>query len=201
MQLFATADWSTQIYDSGTVATYSAETLGSLDFGIDPLGSGVFDGFLGQKFSTVYFNRVLALSGIVTINDAGNSAGYVEASRLFGGEYTEFTYNPTGINLSWAEMTEQSRAEGGSLRSDGSIAFRELDINLEWVDKNQRAQLMDMFRYAGLRKDYFISVFPTAGAEKERDYTMLAKLTKMPKLEEASKVFDNYSTTLSFSEV
>jgi hypothetical protein len=202
VQLFATASFTTQIYDSGNVAAYSAATLGDLDFGVDPLGSGVFDGFLGQRFSTFYFTRVLALSGKITITDTGNSASYVEASRLYAGDATEFTYNPNASRFGWKDNTEQSRGAGGSLRSDAGISFRKLDLTMAWVSASQRNQLADMLRFAGRRKDIFLSLYPSVGGEKERDYTMLAKfVSDMPDISETGGITDLVNTQFSFEEI
>lgn len=201
VQIFSDAAWTTQIYDSGMIAAYDYATLGSLDFGVSPLGSSVFNGFLGQMYSLVYIPRVLAVSGIVTINGAGNSAGYLEASRLYAGDYMELTWNPESADFGWDEDTTQSRSDGGTLRSDGKVAFRTLDLQLTLKDEIQRAQLADIIRFAGLRKDMFLALFPGKGGELERDYTALVKLAgKLPKLTLSSGNF-NQKTRLSFQEV
>ncbi len=199
VQLYSDAAWTTQIYDSGTGYAYVADTLGDLDFGVDPLGSGIFDSFLGQRFSVVFFNSVLALSGKVTITDTGNSAGYVEASRLFAGDGVELTYNASAIDFDWLEDTTQSRSDGGSLRSDAKIAYRALGLKVDWIDSLQRSTFADMARYAGKRKDLFVSAYPQAGGELERDYTMLAKFKSLPKLSTAAGQ-TTLSTRFDFEE-
>jgi hypothetical protein len=202
VQLFATASFTTQIYDSGTIPAYSAATLGSLDFGVSPLGAGAFDAALGQRFSVVYFNKILALSGKVTITDTGNSAQYVEASRLYAGDGVEFVYNPSESRLAWSENTEQSRGAGGSLRSDAGISFRRLSLAMPWVSATQRDQLLDMLRYAGKRKDIFLSLYPGAGGERERDNTMLAKFVgEMPDIKESGGLLDLVATQFQFEEI
>jgi hypothetical protein len=182
VQLFSDIAWTNQIYDSGLIAPYDASSLSDLDWGFDPLGSGIFDAFLGQKFSILYTPRVLAQSGRVTLNDPGNSNGYLEASRLWAGDYMEFTYNPTSLDFQWDELTKQSRQPGGGgLRSDSaSVAFRTFDFDISFIDPLQRALLADMTRYAGLRKDIFMGMYPGAGGESERDHTAIVKYTKIP---------------------
>lgn len=181
IQLYSDAAWTTQVYDSGTISAVDSGTLGDLDFGIEPLGAGIFDAFLGQKYSLHYLKsggldtRVLAVSGIVTITNVGNSAGYLEFCRLFAGDHMELNYNPSGLDLSWDEVTDQSRSAGGSLRSDGKVAYRRLTVDLSFVNVAQRSKLMDLLRYAGKRKEVFIAAFPEQGGELERDYTFLGK--------------------------
>jgi len=201
LQLFSDAARTTQIYDSGTNVAYASATLGALDFGVAPLGSGVFDAFLGQRFSTFYFNRVLALGGKLTINDTGNSAGYIEAARLFAGDHTELLYNPDTSGMGWKDNTEQSRGSGGSLRSDAGISYRQLEISVAWLAASQRAQMSDMLRFAGKRKDIFVSLYPETGGEKERDYSMLAKIVgDVPNLNEQGGNIDLLNTKLTFEE-
>lgn len=205
VQLFSDAAWTNLIYDtrvSGTdIPAFDYLSLGQLDWGVTPLGSSVFDGFLGQQYSLVYIPRVLALSGIVTISNSGNSAGYMEASRLFGGDAIEFSWNPENADFGWDEDTAQSRTDGGSLRSDGKVAFRTLDLKLTLKDEIQRAQLAEVLRYAGLRKDMFLSLYPGQGGRLERDHTGIYKLSgKLPKLSLAAGAF-NQKTQLSFEEV
>lgn len=181
VRLYSTPDWTgSAIYDSGSVEAVDGDTLGDLDFGIEPLGAGIFDAFLGQQFSVLYFTRVLALSGIVTLENTGNAYGYLEASRLFAGDYLELTYNPQTLDFSWAEDTAQSRSAGGSLRSDGKIVYRAFAVDVQFVDASQRAELADQFRFAGRRKEMFVAFFPGAGGEKERDYTALVKHVGSP---------------------
>lgn len=176
VRLFDSQDWSgVAIYDSGTVTAVDGATLGDLDFGVDLLGAGEFDAWLGQQYSILYFSRVRALSGIVTITNVGNAYGYVEASRLFAGDYLEAAYNPAALDFAWVDNTEQSRSAGGSARSDGEIAYRSLSADLNFVTADERSSVADYLRYAGRRKDVFISVFPGVGGEKERDHTLIGR--------------------------
>lgn len=193
LQLFSDMAKTTVVYDSrvanGGVNDYyaiQAAMLGELQWGVDPLGAGIFDAFLGHKYSLLYFDRVLAVAGTLTINDTGNSSGYVEFSRLFGGEYIELLYNPDSAKFSWQEDTTQSRSDGGSLRSDGKITYRTASLAVNWLDPSQRVKVADMSRYAGKRMDFFASTFPNNPiATKERDFTGLWKFKNMPNIDES----------------
>lgn len=184
VRLYATPDWTgSAIYDSGTVTAIDGPTLGSLDFGVDRLGGGEYDAWHGQQNTVLYFSRVLALSGIVTLENTGNAYGYLEASRLFAGDYLEVDYAPQTGDFGWQDDVDQSRSAGGSLRSDGDIAYRALEIEMRFVNPNQRGAIVDLFRYAGRRKELFVALFPTDGGERGRDYTMLAKIVgRLPKM-------------------
>lgn len=201
IQFYSTQDWTgSPVFDSGTITAVDGATLGELDWGVDSLGAGVFDAFLGQQSSTLYFARTQALSGIVTIENIGNSYGYVEASRLFAGEYLEFNVNPQSVEWGWEEDTQQSRSAGGSLRSDGKIAYRVLDLTVGFVDAAQRAALADQLRWSGRRKDKFVALYPAFTGELGRDYTMLAKHAgRMPRLRAVAGK-PQLETQLSFEE-
>lgn len=205
IQLYTTADWTgTEHYDSGTVAAYEGLTLGELDWGIDQLGASVFDGYLGQKWSVHYIPPAdlgtATLSGKITITDISNANGYIEASRLFAGNGTELVYNPSALEFAWEEDSKQLRSDGGSLRSDGTNAFRRLNLTIDNLDTTQRAALANTLRFAGRRKDLFISVFPQEGGQKESDYTLICRnVGQMPSMNEIAGKAE-YSMRLSLEE-
>lgn len=201
VQVYSDAAWTTQVYDSGTVDAYDYATLGELDFGVDPLGSSVFDGFLGQMSSLVYFPRVLALSVKITLTNVGNSAGYLQASYLFGGDALELAYNAREAGLAWRETGDFERSDGGSPRSQSSVSYRELDLNLAALHADDRPQLMDMLRYAGRRKPVFVALYPGAGGEKERDYTLVGKFTDLPDLTASADRLNLWAARLRIGEI
>lgn len=202
IRLYNTQDWSgTAIYDSGAITAVDGATLGALDFGVDQLGAGEFDAWLGQQFSIKYFPTVRALSGIVTLTNIGNAYGYVEASRLFAGNYTEFAYNPSTLDFAWADNTEQSRSAGGSARSDGDIVYRTLTADLTFIKAEERANVVDMLRYAGRRKDIFLAVFPEVGGEKERDHTLIGRFAGRNPALRAVSAHQLLSTQIQVEEV
>jgi hypothetical protein len=64
--------------------------------------------------------------------------------------------------------------------SDGADNIRVAEADLRIVSAADRAELMDIFRYAGMRRDLFVCGRPGAGGEVERDATFIARLTRMP---------------------
>lgn len=197
VQLYANADWTSEIYDSGTMEAFDTATLGTLDFETaDP------NGYAGQALLVDYFTNVLAKSGKVTLTDTGNSDGYVEASYLFAGEYVEIEHNATGEALAWRDTSEQSRSDGGTLRSDTGVTHRELSVELPVIHPDDRGAVQDMIRYAGKRKPIFVAVYPEAGGEKERDYTLLGKLIELPDLTtDAASRFNRWGARLQIGEI
>ena len=202
VQLYSSRDWTgTPIYDSGTVEAVDGATLGESDFGSEPLGAGIQGSYLGQVFSIVYFARVRAVSGIVTLDNTTNAYGYLQASRLYAGDYTELAYNPQTADFAWGNETRQKRSGGGSLRSDGKIAYRTLDMSVDFLTDAQRSIFADQLRFAGQSKDIFLSLFPGVGGTKERDYSMIAKYVgQPPKMRMQSARFQTLAVQLSLQE-
>lgn len=172
------------LFDTGHDPAWDASTLGSLDFGVDPFGAGIFDSFLGQMYSLEYFlqNTDVINSIKLSLDDNGNSAGFIQASRIYTGRGVELDLDIESAELSWQNDTALDRTDGGSIASDGSLSWRELSVAAK-ITKDQRAEIMDIWRFAGKTKDLFLSVFPgDEDAEKERDYTMLCRFKEMPRI-------------------
>lgn len=170
---YSDPDWTTEVIDTGDLVAVDSSSLGSLDWGVAPLGSGVFDPFYGQKMSTAYFDETLLLSWTIEISDAGNSSGFIELSRVWVGAYFELAENPEyGLIMGWVEKSETWRSDGGSPHCDGAIPYRGGSFDLRYIVEADRAQWMDITRYCGLgRRDLFMSVRPDdTNLNLKRDY-------------------------------
>ncbi len=198
VQIYSDAAWTTLTYDSGAVAAAPGKALGDLSWGIDPLGASVFTGW-SYAFSSLYFAPVAGQSAIITLSDAGNPDGYMQASRLFVGAHIEPQYNPSyGFKLGWKENTVTTRTDGGSLRSDPTVPYRTLSASLDWIAEEERASLLDALRQVGKRQDIWISVFPGTGGARERDYSMAAKVVTLPDIVQPS--YGVYGAQLDLEE-
>lgn len=197
VQAYSDAAATTEIYDSAAMEPFDTSTLGSLDD-----ESADADGVANQALLVHYFTaKVLAKALKVTITDTGNADSYIEASYLFAGEYLELTYNAAGESLGWRDTAEQTRSDGGTLQSDAGVTYRELAIDLPAVHADDRARLQDMVRYAGLRRPLFVGLYPDAGGEKERDYTMLGKFAELPDLGMEGRNFGTWAGRLRIAEL
>jgi len=117
---------------------------------------------------------------------AGSAATYYEIGRLIIGNFIHPTYNiGYGHSLTWEETTKQYRTDAGSLRSDISIPYRKFEFSLGTITETDRVLLQHEFRNVGLRKDLFVSLFPSdTSLDKKTDYSGIVKLTKIPKFTE-----------------
>lgn len=183
VEIFSTADWTgTAAYDSGTAAAYDYASLGDLDFGVDPFGSSIFDAFHGQLFSLLYFPRTLAVSVKITLTNTGNTAGFLQASYLHGGDYTELQVNARSGGMGWKEKTSQEESDGGSPLVAPGIPYREMPLDLATITAVDRPKVADMLRYAGMRKPVFAALYPGMGGELERDHTVIGRFMDLPDL-------------------
>jgi len=191
----------TQVYDSGTVDAIPAKSLGDLDWGVDPLGASVFDGWdESNRFTTIWFTQVTALSAKITVNDATNPDGYIQASRLFMGVALTPSINVTyGYSNGWDEATSQFRTEGGSLYSDSKPQFRKMSMTLADLIPGERTGFMEGVRVVGKRNDFLVSVTPEFGGSQERDNTLQGKFTTLQPF--INNRFDNYTVTFNIAEV
>lgn len=177
VQIWSDAAATQLVWDSGVVPTNPAKALGDLQWGIEPLGASVFTGW-AYAFSTLWFAPVAGQAATITLTDSGNPDGFLQAARLFVGNYIEPINGASyGLKLKWTESTRQRRTDGGSLRSDAAEPYRTLAINLEWLSDSERSKLLEVGRLVGLRKDIFMSIYPEKGGALERDNTMQCKLT------------------------
>ena len=167
-------------YDSGTVRALRRVGWGLFRYGLAPWGSTVFTGW-ERAFSVLWFPAVGARSWRLTLTDAGNPAGYLQAKRLLMGSYFEPIVNAGyGLTLGWREDTAQQRTQAHTLRSDAGPQYRRLAGNLSHLDAIERARFMELCRTVGKRREIFVSVFPGTGSTLERDYALLGKFTAMP---------------------
>ena len=192
-------------------ATFTA-TLGGVakEFGLafQPAGWGLggviwggatFDAWPASYFTT-WFTTVEAVMGFkITITDAG-AATYLEIGRIYMGDYWSPSVNVSyGATMGWQEQSKQFRTDGGSLRTEGYEPYRTFDLAFDVLNEAERAELLTMIRKLGMRKDFFMSVAPTAGGNLENDYTSAVKLTSMPKF--STPYYDNYTTNITLEEV
>lgn len=189
----------TLVYDSLDVSLGEGiPGWGTFGWGMAPWGASIFSDW-PVAFATLWFTLVSALSFELQMTDAGNTAGYMEASRLFLGKYFEplknFNY---GVDCHWTEDTEQTVTDGGTIRSDPFTPSRVWQFDLDNLSATERASLMQFFRNTGKRNDLFISCFPEVGGDQERDYAGQVKITEMPEM--PHNRFGNWRTRLVLKE-
>jgi hypothetical protein len=180
VDIYTDATMSTLLYTSGSLYASRPKALGELLWGFDPLGATLYTGF-GSTISTLWFTPVIATYMRIVVQDPANKDGYLQAARLFTGQYFEpsAVAPEAGATLAWNETTVNNRTEGGTLRSEPGTSYRVLSLKLGLMIAADRVRISDMLRITGMKGDGFISVFPNTGDALERDHQMQFKFTKL----------------------
>ena len=207
----SSATMSVKLYSDAALtgqigSTYTANLGGvakqwGVDFAI-PAGWGnggeAWGGVIFDAWPASYFTLWLpaAVAGVmgfkIEIADTGGSS-YLEIGRVYMGAAWSPAVNCSyGLTMAWQEQSKQFRTDGGSLRTEGNEPFRTFNFQLDTLTAEERATLVNLFRKLGLRKDFFVSFFPTAGGDLETDYTAAVKITNMPAIN--TPYFNNYAT-------
>ena len=199
--------FSTLVHDSGIMTVTSEESSepsfsgawGEFIWGEYPFGVELFS---TPNLSYVYWVPT-TVSNVLTLKitiDGATSA--MEIGRLIVGDYIEPTHTISyGHTLSWLEKTRQDRAGSeGSLRSTVKAPAKRITFSLNTINENDRPIIQNAFRYSGLRKDLYISLFPEdENVSKLNDYSGIMKLTKIPSISEYAPVY--YKSSYTMEEV
>lgn len=199
------------LFDSGILFQGDDPGYGEWDYGIFPYGGTSVYADWAYSYTAMWnIEAVTAASYRIDISDPANSAGYIEASRLYMGEYFSPDVNISrGLSMEWVDNTEQFRSAGGSLESDTEMEmFRRWEMRLGTLTQTERSTLLDIFLRAGKSQDMFLAGAPEIGAElgteaaekTERDYSGLVKITSMPRFINRIEDWTKYETALTFEE-
>ena len=193
VQLYSDAAWTTQIYDSGTVTAFISTDAGSLDTVNDPT-------FAVLKNSALYFTaQTTVRSAQITLTDAANPAGYLEAARVFFGPYTDVRNPPWDYEILWEDPTTQVRTLGRSLLSQNNgDRTRSFPFQLAMMPVATRNFIFDIQRAYGMEKDFFMSMWPGEGGRIEREHQSWAKITGMQGMKRP--MLNYYGTSITFGD-
>lgn len=179
VRVYKDATAMTLLYDSGTLKANPPKPLGDLEWGVDRLGVSMYDGW-SYTVSELWFAPVIGAFVRITLDDATNPDGFMQASRLFVGPCTEPEYMPSaGMLLGPKETTRQERSEAGTLHVEAGAQYRALTVTGARLPEKTRAMLGDMQRTAGMRRDVYVSVFPDEANARARDHRMQARLVAL----------------------
>ena len=121
---------------------------------------------------------------VITLTDASNSAGYMEASCLVMGASWSPKYNATyGAGVMIKETTKNERTESGNLRSDRGTMARTLTFDLKNLSATERAKVWGIMLANGMFSPAFVSLYPSSSdATEEQMHQLYGKLTQQARL-------------------
>ncbi len=199
LQLFASANQTgTVVYDSGDIPAVQQITFGDWDWRIQPVVASALDDW-AVRYSQLWFAAVFAASYKITIKDPLNASGQLDATRIYMGRHFEPAVNFSyGRQWQIGSNAQQLRTDDGSLFTTQSPTWRTSQFSLDYIDEGDRANLIKALRYAGTSRDFFISLFPEQGGQKEVENSFAAKFKQQPVI--TNSAFNNNKAPLSVEE-
>lgn len=199
LQLYASANQTgTVVYDSGEMPAVQQITFGDWDWRVQPVVASALDDW-AVRYSQLWFAAVFAASYKITIKDPLNSSGQLDATRIYMGRHFEPAVNFSyGRQWQLGSNAQQLRTDDGSLFTTQSPTWRTSQFTLDYIDEGDRANLVAALRYAGTSRDFFISLYPSQGGQKEVENSFAAKFKQLPSI--TNSAFNNYKAPLSVEE-
>lgn len=193
VQLYSDTGLTTQIYDSGFVTALISTDPGAFD-AVDAASFAVL------RNSVLWFAAQTTVRGLkVTLTDAANPVGYLEAARLFVGVYTDVRNPAWDYEIAWDDPTTQARTLGRSLLSQNNgDRTRSFPFQMAMMPVATRNFIFDMQRAYGMEKDFFMSMWPGEGGRIEREHQSWAKITAMQGMKRP--MLNYYGTSITFGD-
>lgn len=152
VKLFSDSGFTTTVYDSGSVTLYPAGTIPESQIPAGAPNSGTakptaeeiarFQRNINHILSTAMY----AQYGEIAITDTTNSAGYIEAGRLFVGSVFRPAENPDHgkASIRVTPRTEIVRARDGTPYFNVQKADLCVPFALDWLTKDEAMKVLDI---------------------------------------------------------
>jgi len=159
------------------------KTLGELEWLVDPLVAKAVDA--KYQDSDIWFDTQLAHGVRITLNDPDNVPGFIDLSRIYIGRALQprvnFSY---GHTMGWlANPNKKKRSMGGTAFGKKAAKPRELKFALKHLNEQDRPHFVNAINLLDETTDWYVSMFPGAGGQKERHYAMACQFEVLPKFE------------------
>lgn len=199
IQLYAEANQSgVVVFDSAELPAVQQITFGDWDWRIQPVVASAFDDW-EVRYSQLWFNAVFARSYRITLKDPLNTAGHLDCARIYMGRHFEPSVNFSyGRQWQLGSNEQQFRTDDGSLFSSNSPTWRTSQFSLDYIDESDRPGLIAALRYAGITRDFFISLYPGQGGQKEVGNSYACKFKTHPVI--TNSAYNNYKAPLAVEE-
>ena len=177
---------TTLLADTGVLWAAPGTILENWDFSQD-LNVNAFTDGIGA-ITSCYFESQVACRKIV-IDITNPDGAFIDLARLVVGGYHEVQYNADyGATIGTLDMTKNSRAASGDIKTDWGPKSNTLQFDLNWVVNADRERIRQMIA-RGIGRFVFMSLFPeNPDPVLERDYSIYGK-----PVQPGSMVFNNYN--------
>jgi hypothetical protein len=159
IDVYSDAAMTVLLESSGAIAAFSTANLSRVD------ADDYLDARFRGKKNFVYYLAALRTSvrGIkITLTDAANPTGYLEASRAFAGEYFEFAYDVGFGSEGGGSMTltKQGRSDGGDLWSDRGADFETQRLDPDFIQESELAEFLAIASKLSTHTDFWFDLVP-----------------------------------------
>jgi len=170
-----------KVFDSGTQEAVLTKTLGDLDWLADPLVATIFETW-PFKFSQLWLDTpTFAFSGRITLTDTQARDGIHEFDRVYLGRSVQPGVNFNwGAEHAWQSNEQQRKSAAGSVFGTAKPKLRQFSFEMAHLVEEERPLLSNGIKHVGQTKDWFVSLYPQHGGQKEIDYAMACKFAGLP---------------------
>lgn len=199
LELFANADQDgAVIYDTGILNAMPQITFGDWDWRIQPVVSSALDSW-ATKYTQHWFTPQFARSYRITVSDELNEAGHLDLTRVYmGRHYTpsvNFSYNS---QFSFGSSGAQIRTDDGGLFGPASATWRKVQFALDHLNESDRPGFIAAVRHVDISRDWFVSLYPDTGGQKEIEHSFACMFTQCPPV--SSPSYNRYSAPIQLEE-
>jgi len=204
---YSDAGYTTVVYDSGVLPVWAA-LFDSLT--LEWEDTNFWSGTLSEEDRTGYAWNLIHVIPAGTLVyqqywqleffDSGNSAGYIQAGRLFMADGWTPTVNMKyGANLGYESRTSVVEAADGSEYFDEKTSYRVAQFQLQHMDVEEAmTRAFDMQRISGVDKEVFF-VYDQADQAYLPQRSFLGRLRKLSPIEQP--YFSEFGTTYELKEL
>lgn len=199
LELYENADQSgAVVFDTGLINAIPERTYGEWDWRMQTIVSSVLDGW-ATKYTQCWFDDVFAQSYRLTVTDPLNEAGQLDLTRIYMGRHyspaVNFSY---GSTFAFGSSESQQRTDDGGLFSNSTNSWRKSTFALEYIDEEDRPGFILAIRHARLSRDWFVSLYPELGNQKEIEHSFACKFMSLPPV--TATQFNQFSTPVTVEE-
>lgn len=194
VKAYTNAADSTAIYD---VTNTCAQGGVSNVSGVNNFAYGA--GVYARQWMT---STVVAKKLVITITDANNALGYVEAGRLIVGSYwaPSFGVEQDGTSFTMVDMSEQVRTDSGDMFVNVKPRYRKQQLSMPSLNKDDQSKMWRILWNHGTVKPIFLSLFPNnSDVELEQVHMLYGRLVSSPSL--TSPYFQYRAANLDIEEI
>ncbi len=197
VELFEDIAMTKLIIDSLDMPAIQQKALGELEFLIDPLVSDVGEGRF--QSSDYWFDDCLISAMRVTLIDPNNTQGHIDVTRIYVGRALQPSINFSyGHSIGWLSTTKKKRTSGGTLYAKKQARPRQVTFTLDWISEQDRPHFFNAINKTGDDTDWYVSMYPEAGGQKEQHYAFACMFTSLPKF--TSGFTNNYQGSYALEE-